>query len=130
MRASRFVVASLFAVALAGAAATKAGAGVLINIDKNAQRMSVSVDGTARYVWPVSTGRPGYDTPNGIFKANRMDADHLSQEWDMRRCLTQFSSTCEAMPFTVFLTRNTSAYPFRMVAYGFLRPMQRRCSTW
>lgn len=39
-------------------------------------------DGTARYVWPVSTGRPGYDTPNGIFKANRMDADHLSQEWD------------------------------------------------
>jgi hypothetical protein len=25
---------------------------------------------------------PGYDTPNGIFKANRMDADHLSQEWD------------------------------------------------
>ena len=44
--------------------------------------MSVSVDGTARYVWPVSTGRPGYDTPNGIFKANRMDADHLSQEWE------------------------------------------------
>jgi L,D-transpeptidase catalytic domain len=44
--------------------------------------MSVSLDGTARYVWPVSTGRPGYDTPNGIFKANRMDADHLSQEWE------------------------------------------------
>ena len=31
---------------------------------------------------PVSTGRPGYDTPNGTFKPNRMDADHLSQEWD------------------------------------------------
>jgi hypothetical protein len=30
----------------------------------------------------VSTGRPGYDTPNGTFKPNRMDADHLSQEWD------------------------------------------------
>jgi hypothetical protein len=44
--------------------------------------MSVSVDGTVRYVWPVSTGRPGYDTPNGVFKPNRMDADHFSQEWD------------------------------------------------
>ena len=44
--------------------------------------MTVSVDGETRYVWPVSTGRPGYDTPNGTFKANRMDADHLSQEWD------------------------------------------------
>jgi len=33
-------------------------------------------------MWPVSTGRPGYDTPNGSFKPNRMDADHFSQEWD------------------------------------------------
>ncbi len=30
----------------------------------------------------MSTGRPGYDTPNGTFKLNRMDADHFSQEWD------------------------------------------------
>ena len=44
--------------------------------------MTVAVDGAQRYVWPVSTGRPGYDTPNGTFKPNRMDADHLSQEWD------------------------------------------------
>jgi hypothetical protein len=44
--------------------------------------MSVAVDGAQRYVWPVSTGRPGYDTPNGTFKPNRMDADHYSQEWD------------------------------------------------
>ena len=44
--------------------------------------MSVAVDGAPRYIWPVSTGRPGYDTPNGTFKLNRMDADHFSQEWD------------------------------------------------
>ena len=44
--------------------------------------MTVSVDGAQRYEWPVSTGRAGYDTPNGTFKVNRMDADHLSQEWD------------------------------------------------
>ena len=44
--------------------------------------MTVAVDGAERYVMQVSTGRPGYDTPNGTFKPNRMDADHLSQEWD------------------------------------------------
>jgi lipoprotein-anchoring transpeptidase ErfK/SrfK len=69
--------------------------------------MTVAVDGATRYVWPVSTGRAGYDTPNGTFKVNRMHADHLSQEWDnapMRRCLTPCSSTCTAMPFTAFST--------------------------
>jgi hypothetical protein len=62
--------------------AAPASANVLITIDKSAQQMSVQVDGAQRYVWPVSTGRPGYDTPSGNFKPNRMDADHFSQEWD------------------------------------------------
>jgi L,D-transpeptidase catalytic domain len=62
--------------------ATPASASILITIDKSAQQMSVAVDGAQRYVWPVSTGRPGYDTPSGSFKPNRMDADHYSQEWD------------------------------------------------
>jgi hypothetical protein len=74
--------ASLIAAALAVSFSLPAHANIVINIDKNAQQMSVSVDGQQRYVWPVSTGRHGYDTPNGTFKVNRMDADHLSQEWD------------------------------------------------
>ncbi|MGN6570432.1 MAG: L,D-transpeptidase [Pseudolabrys sp.] len=57
-------------------------ADLLINVDKSAQRMTVTVDGVPRYVWPVSTGGPHYDTPSGEFKPNRMDKDHLSQEWD------------------------------------------------
>jgi hypothetical protein len=74
--------ALLIAAAFAVPFATPASATIVVNIDKSAQRMEVSVDGAARYDWPVSTGRPGYDTPNGTFKPNRMDADHLSQEWD------------------------------------------------
>ena len=35
-------------------------AGVLISVDKNTQRMSVSVDGAPRYNFVVFTGRPGY----------------------------------------------------------------------
>jgi hypothetical protein len=76
------VLASLFTAALALPLASPAGANILVTIDKSAQQMSVAVDGAQRYVWPVSTGRPGYDTPNGSYKPNRMDADHLSQEWD------------------------------------------------
>jgi hypothetical protein len=74
--------ASLMAAALTLPCASAARADIAIAIDKSTQQMSVAVDGAQRYTWPVSTGRPGYDTPNGTFKVNRMDADHLSQEWD------------------------------------------------
>jgi len=73
---------SLIGAALAISFAATAQAAIVVNIDKSAQRMTVAVDGATRYIWPVSTGRAGYDTPNGTFKVNRMDADHLSQEWD------------------------------------------------
>jgi L,D-transpeptidase catalytic domain len=72
----------LLAAALAVLLPAAAEASILITIDKSTQQMSVAVDGAARYAWPVSTGRPGYDTPSGAFKPNRMDADHYSQEWD------------------------------------------------
>lgn len=62
--------------------AAPASANILITIDKSTQQMAVAVDGADRYLWPVSTGRPGYDTPSGTFNPNRMDADHYSQEWD------------------------------------------------
>jgi hypothetical protein len=75
---SALILVTAFAVPFASAAQ----ANILINIDKSTQRMSVDVDGVHRYDWPVSTGRPGYDTPSGNFKPNRMDADHYSQEWD------------------------------------------------
>jgi hypothetical protein len=82
MRSATIVSTLLVAAALSLSFASGASATILIAIDKSTQSMSVAVDGAPRYVWPVSTGRPGYDTPNGTFKPNRMDADHLSQEWD------------------------------------------------
>jgi hypothetical protein len=82
MRIGRWLPGSLIAASLSVLFASAAHASILVNIDKNTQRMTVAVDGETRYVWPVSTGRPGYDTPNGAFKINRLDADHQSQEWD------------------------------------------------
>ena len=56
-------------------------ANVMIVIDKSAQKMTVTVNGEERYVWPVSTGHSGYDTPSDDFQP-RMEKDHYSQEWD------------------------------------------------
>ena len=88
------LLASLLAAALALPCAAPAHANVLVSIDKTTQRMSVAVDGETRYVWPVSTGRPGYDTPNGVYHPFRMEADHFSKEWDDA-----------PMPHSVFFTK-------------------------
>ena len=82
MRCITILSGSLLAAALTLPIVCVARADIAISVDKSAQQMTVSVDGAQRYVWPVSTGRPGYDTPNGSYKVNRMDADHYSQEWD------------------------------------------------
>jgi L,D-transpeptidase catalytic domain len=57
-------------------------AAVLVTIDKSTQRMTVEVDKTLRWIWPVSTGQLGHDTPSGRYTAFRMEADHFSKEWD------------------------------------------------
>src|SRR6202012_799322 len=72
----------LVTAALTLAFAPGAYANIAIANDTSAPQMTVAGVGTTRYTWPVSTGRAGYDTPNGNFKINRMDADHFSQEWD------------------------------------------------
>ena len=70
-----------------------AQADILITIDKSEQKMVVDVDGSTRWIWPVSTGRRGYDTPSGRFKPFRLEEDHYSKEWD------------EApMPYSIFFT--------------------------
>jgi hypothetical protein len=64
------------------ATAPAARADLLIAVDKDAQRMSVVVDGAQRYDWPVSTGVAGHDTPNGSYRPFRMEKSHFSREWD------------------------------------------------
>jgi hypothetical protein len=86
-----------FLVALAGLmlfAASAAQAKVEITVDKNAQLMTVAVDGVERYQWPVSTGNPSHETPNGTFRTFRMEADHFSKEFDDA-----------PMPHSIFFTK-------------------------
>src|SRR3954471_6723403 len=81
-------------VGLAFAACTSAQAKVAITVDKDAQRMTVAVDGVERYHWPVSSGLPSYETPNGSFRAFRMEEDHYSKEFDDA-----------PMPHSIFFTK-------------------------
>jgi hypothetical protein len=85
-----------FAAALA--LPVPASAAVVIQIDKSSQRMTVSKDGQRLYTWPVSTGKRGFSTPSGSYKAFRMEKDHFSKEWDDA-----------PMPHSIFFTKDGHA---------------------
>jgi hypothetical protein len=86
-----------FLVAFTGVLLFASGAAqakIAITIDKNAQLMTVAVDGVQRYQWPVSTGIPSRETPNGSFRTFRMEEDHYSKEFDDA-----------PMPHSIFFTK-------------------------
>ena len=106
-----------FAAAFAALSfAQSASANVMIIIDKSAQKMTVTVDGDDRYTWPVSTGRPGYDTPSGEFQPFRMERDHFSREWDDA-----------PMPNSVFFTKIGHAIHGTFDAKNLGRPASHGC---
>lgn len=62
--------------------AAPAKADVLVSINKSQQQMTVSIDGARTYHWAVSTGRSGYDTPSGGFRAIRLERVYYSKKFD------------------------------------------------
>src|SRR6201987_5289519 len=97
----RSLLVALTGLTLFGAglfASNPAQAKIAITIDKDAQMMTVAVDGVARYRWPVSTGNPSHETPNGTFRTFRMEEDHYSKEFDDA-----------PMPHSIFFTREGHA---------------------
>ena len=128
MRLNRFGIA-LFAV-FSMLPISTARADILISIDKSAQQMTVTLDGKWRYVWPVSTGALGYDTPSGGFKPFRMERDHFSREWDDAPMPHSIFFTKQATPFTALVTSGRSGGRCRMAACGSSRGMPAFCSPW
>jgi hypothetical protein len=98
MRTPTFLATPLFVLALMLAAPAIAAASILITVDKSTQRMTVTVDGAPRFVWPVSTGRNGFVTPSGNYTAFRMEEDHYSKEFDDA-----------PMPHSIFFTKEGHA---------------------
>ena len=70
----------IIAALLSGLACAQAG--VVVTVDKSAQRLTVEVDGAPRYQWPVSTARWGYRTPNGSYRPQRLARQWFSSKYD------------------------------------------------
>ncbi|QIJ76980.1 L,D-transpeptidase family protein [Methylobacterium sp. NI91] len=75
-------LAALSSLLLTTVLSLPAAADVRIRVDQTSQRMSVSVDGRQLYHWPVSTGLLGHRTPNGSFRALRMEGAYFSRKYD------------------------------------------------
>jgi lipoprotein-anchoring transpeptidase ErfK/SrfK len=71
-----------------------AQAQIVAKITLSTQRMNVYVDGAQLYNWPVSTARPGYRTPTGIFKPTALVRYHRSTIYDG-----------SPMPYSIFFLR-------------------------
>jgi lipoprotein-anchoring transpeptidase ErfK/SrfK len=74
------ILAALCCIALA--AGERAAAAVIVHIDRSRQQMDVIVDDEPRYTWRVSTARPGYVTPPGIYHPEMLAARWFSRIYD------------------------------------------------
>jgi hypothetical protein len=61
--------------------ASNAEARLDLYVDKTTQRIAVVQDGYMRYIWPVSTGRDGYATPNGVYAPERLERTWFSKAY-------------------------------------------------
>ena len=68
-----------------------AEASIVVTVDKSAQRLSVAIDGSLRYQWPVSTARWGYSTPNGSYRPEWLARKWFSRKYDW-----------SPMPYSIF----------------------------
>ncbi len=116
MRMHRLIAATAGAFLASAAFCQAAQAHLLISVDQAAQRMLVSVDGQLLYDWPVSTGRPGYQTPDGSFRPMRMDINHRSEEYDNA-----------PMPYSIFFTDTGVAVHGTDEPSGLGRPVSHGC---
>jgi hypothetical protein len=89
---------------------------ILINIDKSKQRMTVSLDGVKKYVWPVSTGQARYSTPSGTYTATSMNEIWYSKEWDNA-----------PMPHSIFFRKDGYAIHGTYEAKNLGRPASHGC---
>lgn len=98
MRVASFRLGSLVAGVLMLASAP-VRAGVTVTISKADQRLAVVVDGAETFRWPVSTGRPGYQTPSGTYHPIRLEPRWYSHKYNMT-----------PMPWSMFFYRGYAVH--------------------
>ncbi len=68
-----------------------------LDVDLKTQRLTVMEGDAVKYVWPISSGRPGYSTQTGTFQPQWTARMWYSRQWDMA-----------PMPHSVFFNRGTA----------------------
>lgn len=89
----RKALAKALVVAAAWFMPLAAQAGVGVQVDLSTQRMTVTEDGRVRHVWTISSGRPGFRTPTGTYRPQRLARMHYSRAYDLA-----------PMPHSIFFT--------------------------
>ncbi|KQW28632.1 hypothetical protein ASE36_09005 [Rhizobium sp. Root274] len=80
MRTTAALGASLIIAAFSPVSADASS--LVARVSLSAQTMTVSEDGVVRYRWKVSTGRSGYSTPTGSWRAKWASLHHRSRKYD------------------------------------------------
>jgi lipoprotein-anchoring transpeptidase ErfK/SrfK len=70
---------------------------LVLKADLSAQRVSVVENGKVKFVWPISSGRPGFATKTGTFRAQWMSRMWYSRQYELA-----------PMPHAVFFNRGTA----------------------
>ncbi len=63
------------------ASAGNGGPKVIVEVDLTAQSMHVQFPDGTEETWPIASGRPGLDTPDGTYKPQWVDPDHVSKQY-------------------------------------------------
>ena len=99
---------------LLGVGLDPALAKVEIRVDLDRQRLTVVKNHEPPITWKISSGRPGFETPTGTYIVQRMDADHLSDEYDQA-----------PMPYAIFFSRGLAIHGTNQRGLG--RPASHGC---
>ena len=87
----KLIAAAAAFVCLQFAPQASEAASLIANVNLSSQTMTVSQNGVVRHRWKVSTGRRGFITPTGSYRAKWVSRNHRSRKYDNA-----------PMPFAVF----------------------------
>ncbi len=110
----RKILSHIAVILLLGQFVGSAQAKITIHVDIDTQRMRVTGANGETYVWPVSSGREGFDTPTGSFTVQRLDASHFSDEYDQA-----------PMPYSIFFHEGFAIHGTSLGGLG--RPVSHGC---
>jgi lipoprotein-anchoring transpeptidase ErfK/SrfK len=108
------IITHIAVILLLGQFFASAQAKITIHVDIDTQRMRVTGNNGETYVWTVSSGREGFETPTGSFTVQRLDASHFSDEYDQA-----------PMPYSIFFHEGFAIHGTSLGGLG--RPVSHGC---